>query len=108
LNILILVQLFLTVRGKMIRRDQFKSENQCRADGCNGEVFAKVSQGGDAGLDRRQAGSRSPLSPVSGGYPPNQQMRTFPEGSRILSSFCKKRRFPGSRLDRGLVRSGAD
>ncbi|OIW27193.1 hypothetical protein CONLIGDRAFT_633529 [Coniochaeta ligniaria NRRL 30616] len=74
----------------MNRREQLKPENQCRADGCNGEVFFKTIPG-DPVPDRRQMGNRSPLTPVNGGHPPNQQMRMFPEGSRILSSFCKKR-----------------
>lgn len=77
----------------MNRREQFKPENQCRAEGCNGEVFFKIIQG-DSALDRRQMGNRSPLSPVNGGHPPNQQIRMFPDGSRILSSFCKKRTYP--------------
>lgn len=73
----------------MNRREQFKpQENQCRAEGCNGEVFSKIF----AGDDRRQTptGNRNPLSPVGGDHP-LQQRRVFPEGSRILSSFCKKR-----------------
>jgi len=75
----------------MNRREQFKPGNQCRADGCNGEVFFKVSQGNPA-LDSRQAGIRSPLNPLNGGFPaPNQLARAFPEGPRVLSSFCKKR-----------------
>ncbi|KAH8907365.1 hypothetical protein BR93DRAFT_692158 [Coniochaeta sp. PMI_546] len=73
----------------MNRREQFKPENQCRAEGCNGEVFFKIIQG-DAASDRRQMGNRSPLTPVNGGHPHNQQIRMFPEGSRILSTFCKK------------------
>lgn len=77
----------------MNRRDQFKPENQCRADGCNGEVFSKTISGGDPVFDRRQVGgNRSPLNPLNAGIPAsNQQGRMFPEGSRVVSSFCKKR-----------------